>query len=503
MTGFGIGNDETNTFPFVIEHGAANNVLYLDAAERVGINTASPSVELHVQSGSPEIRLDDVGEGQVDLGVSHDTFFFEGNAGQNIIQIDTTANAAAMGIADNGWVGFGTFNPGTEVEIASANSELRLDDTTFGEGQVDLFMAGHTFRIDGDNGQAIVKIDTTSPMSLGIDASGNIGIGTDQPSADLHVFTPTPTIRLDDANSPRRWDVELASTNRLEFTDLQTGRTPFRIEAAPANTLVIDNIVNQPGRVGVNTGTPATALDVNGTAAVDRLGAGTRNPSAALDVSGVLNVRQGTRPDDFKVRRWASRMADVDALLPGSRFGVLIEGSRSGHTVVGLRENGLSDTFSIIGGGGDWNSDATYDTLLLSLDGRGNLEIDGALTENSDATSKARFSALDPAVVLGGVVSLNVSEWEYRDTPGVRHVGPTAQDFHEAFGLGASPTGISTLDTSGVALVSIQALADLVDQQAALLQLQSELIADLQAQMAELQAGINARALPPEDVWLA
>ena len=213
MGGFGIGNDETNTFPFVIEHGAANNVLYLDAAERVGINTASPSVELHVQSGSPEIRLDDVGEGQVDLGVSHDTFFFEGNAGQNIIQIDTTANAAAMGIADNGWVGFGTFNPGTEVEIASANSELRLDDTTFGEGQVDLFMAGHTFRIDGDNGQAIVKIDTTSPMSLGIDASGNIGIGADQPSADLHVFTPTPTIRLDDANSPRRWDVELASTS--------------------------------------------------------------------------------------------------------------------------------------------------------------------------------------------------------------------------------------------------------------------------------------------------
>ena len=209
-------------------------------------------------------------------------------------------------------------------------------------------------------------------------------------------------------------------------------------------------------------------------------------------MSGVLKVRQGTRPDDFKVRRWASRMADVDALLPGSRFGVLIEGSRSGHTVVGLRENGLSDTFSIIGGGGDWNSDATYDTLLLSLDGRGNLEIDGALTENSDATSKARFSALDPAVVLGGVVSLNVSEWEYRDTPGVRHVGPTAQDFHEAFGLGASPTGISTLDTSGVALVSIQALADLADQQAALLQLQSELIADLQAQMAELQAGINA-----------
>jgi hypothetical protein len=39
-------------------------------------------------------------------------------------------------------------------------------------------------------------------------------------------------------------------------------------------------------------------------------------------------------------------------------------------------------------------------------------------------------------------------------------MGPTAEDFASAFGLGADSTGISTVDQSGVALAAIQALAN-------------------------------------------
>ncbi|MFP5354751.1 MAG: tail fiber domain-containing protein, partial [Gemmatimonadota bacterium] len=38
-----------------------------------------------------------------------------------------------------------------------------------------------------------------------------------------------------------------------------------------------------------------------------------------------------------------------------------------------------------------------------------------------------------------------VYEWAYKDAPEARHVGPMAQDFHAAFGLGVSDTTIGSL----------------------------------------------------------
>lgn len=53
-------------------------------------------------------------------------------------------------------------------------------------------------------------------------------------------------------------------------------------------------------------------------------------------------------------------------------------------------------------------------------------------------------------------MELPISEWSYKDDLGVRHIGPMAQDFRHSFGLGHSDTGISTIDTGGVALAAIQ-----------------------------------------------
>ena len=40
----------------------------------------------------------------------------------------------------------------------------------------------------------------------------------------------------------------------------------------------------------------------------------------------------------------------------------------------------------------------------------------------------------------------------------IRHMGPMAQDFRAAFGLGETELGISTIDADGVALAAIQGL---------------------------------------------
>ena len=57
------------------------------------------------------------------------------------------------------------------------------------------------------------------------------------------------------------------------------------------------------------------------------------------------------------------------------------------------------------------------------------------------------------------LATLPVTEWRYLGEPeDVRHVGPMAQDFMEAFGLGASERHIGTIDADGVALAAIQGL---------------------------------------------
>ncbi|WP_327712617.1 tail fiber domain-containing protein [Streptomyces sp. NBC_00464] len=61
--------------------------------------------------------------------------------------------------------------------------------------------------------------------------------------------------------------------------------------------------------------------------------------------------------------------------------------------------------------------------------------------------------------VLEQVVQLPVSTWRYHwDPPHVRHLGPMAQDWWRAFGVGENDRTICCTDANGVAIVAIQAL---------------------------------------------
>lgn len=83
----------------------------------------------------------------------------------------------------------------------------------------------------------------------------------------------------------------------------------------------------------------------------------------------------------------------------------------------------------------------------------------GAWSSVSDVNMKENFRELDGGDVLLKIARMPIREWSYKaQEPAVRHVGPTAQDFHAAFGLGEDPLKISTIDADGVALRAIQAL---------------------------------------------
>ncbi|HEX7262481.1 MAG TPA: tail fiber domain-containing protein, partial [Luteolibacter sp.] len=117
----------------------------------------------------------------------------------------------------------------------------------------------------------------------------------------------------------------------------------------------------------------------------------------------------------------------------------------------------------------------------------------GAWSNISDRNMKANFSAVDTRAVLRGVLDLPISTWNYKSQDEtVRHMGPMAQDFQAAFGVGEDDKHISTIDPDGVALAAIQGLnEELRDRDAKISAQQEELekqktkLSAIEAQMQE------------------
>lgn len=105
---------------------------------------------------------------------------------------------------------------------------------------------------------------------------------------------------------------------------------------------------------------------------------------------------------------------------------------------------------------------------------------EGSWSTLSDRDAKTNFAFVEPRAVLERVLNLPIQTWNYKSQDGsVRHLGPTAQDFHAAFGLGTNDRRISTVDADGVSLSAIQGLHEMLQEK-------SQRIASLEASNAEL-----------------
>jgi hypothetical protein len=80
------------------------------------------------------------------------------------------------------------------------------------------------------------------------------------------------------------------------------------------------------------------------------------------------------------------------------------------------------------------------------------------LVEISDRNRKTDIEPVTPIGILERVAALPISTWAFTNAVNSRHIGPMAQDFHAAFGLGDNDTSIGPRDANGVALAAIQGL---------------------------------------------
>jgi hypothetical protein len=104
----------------------------------------------------------------------------------------------------------------------------------------------------------------------------------------------------------------------------------------------------------------------------------------------------------------------------------------------------------------------------------------------SDRNLKTGIEPVDQTRIRAKPAAMLVSEWsDTAQGSGVRHLGPMAQDFGAAFGLGEDDRHSSTVDEEGVALAAIQALQTEVAAKA-------RQISDLDVKYARLAARLDA-----------
>jgi len=117
----------------------------------------------------------------------------------------------------------------------------------------------------------------------------------------------------------------------------------------------------------------------------------------------------------------------------------------------------------------------------------------GSWSSLSDRDSKQNVSLMDPQVVLESLATLPISAWNYNSQDAeIRHIGPMAQDFYAAFGVGEDERYISSIDADGVALAAAQGLYILSQEQSARIETLETENADLKAQLSDIEARITA-----------
>ena len=233
---------------------SANNLLNITMGGSVGIGTTSPAAKLDVVSG--HIRLDagfslqwDNSHERIEQSDGHLEFFVN--------------NGEQMTLDTNG-LGIGTTSPDFNLHIeAASDPTIRIQDTT-NNSKLDLRAEDSTVLIRS-TGNHSMRFDVNQTERMRLDTSGNLGIGTTDPDAHLHIKKSageTTVLTEVAANSTIGYEIKKtgSTTQHWKIVDGQT--VNGTLEFYDATDSLTRMAINGSGSVGIGTTSPSEKLSI-------------------------------------------------------------------------------------------------------------------------------------------------------------------------------------------------------------------------------------------------
>ena len=312
-----------------------------------------------------------------------------------------------------------------------------------------------------------------STNSIFVDSIGRIGLRTSTPVLDLHINTSnTPAIRLEQNNSggftAQTWDIGANEANFF-VRDVTSGSLlSFRIRpGAPTSSLD----VSSDGEIGIGTGGPSQKVHVFQNADVNTISL-VENDSAGQTAAAAFRAQNDTGVQTNFIAHGSGRIITRYGVSLASR-GELLHTGGNGLLI------GTLEADNIILGTNNANRLEIAGTGAVTI--AGNLTVNGTFSNPSSIDFKEAFVPVDASGLLTKLAMLPINEWSYKnDELGLRHVGPTVEDFQRTFGLGTEGKHIFPLDVQGVTIAAVQGLYQLVQEKDAE-------IAELRAQIGEIK----------------
>ena len=188
-----IGDVTNSTKPLTIVPAAPTNSLYIAADGKIGVGTDQPLSTIHALSAIPTLTLQNMNNQEWNLIIpnnSSNLVISDPNNNANPATIEAGAPSHSLYIQNSGEIGLGTNNPQKDLHLVSSSPGLRLQNNALGQvWDLEMIINETTFALTNvGTGLSPLKIEAGAVNnSLYVDASGNVGIGTNMPGNKLHV----------------------------------------------------------------------------------------------------------------------------------------------------------------------------------------------------------------------------------------------------------------------------------------------------------------------------
>ncbi len=332
-----------------------------------------------------------------------------------------------------------------------------------------------------DNVDFVLK--TNSAERMRITSGGKIGIGTNAPTASVHIIGNDGLLAEGTFGSgalapngagtrmlwyPKKAAFRAGNVTSSQWNDGNVGNYSF---AGCYNNIASGDYSTSFGQNNTSSGNNSVAIGVGNVASAsgsvalgsinNALGAysvAMARGCSANDSGSVCIGYHSTVNGKFAVAfgAYTSASGDYSTVMgyyasSGGKKGSFVYADQSSTSVT---KSTVDNQFVVRASGGVnlFSNTALSSGVSLAAGA-------GSWASVSDKHKKENFKREDADAVLNKLSQLSVTSWNYKtQASSIRHIGPMAQDFYKAFNFGESDTTITTIDMDGVSLLAIQAL---------------------------------------------